>query len=368
MAYLFQTLQQLTEEQSSKGCIKEALDKETNTILHKIDHELFNSQSQTDAEFYVQKVELAIANHETEIQHQLMDNDSIARANNLQYCLSSLDTIRHHIETTYSVYRDATRPISLKTRLQVSKTLKVKEERLEALLDKNNITGKLKGVILHPIQNITSTSGSEVSQQRIEYLTIFIDELIQFLASLQQVEEQQLLQYLYVVNFNNIALLCYICEHYKNLKGEIDDERSLLDHLYHSKNQLNSIPQSTRRPYNADMNDLKVQVQTWIQEEIVNVKKAIKKNAKENAEGNGTKLKFNYSIEVVCGFFRLLHDAGVINTGANQTVRWITQNISSKNQLHISQQSIQRKFFEKHSNKEPLKEIVLHLLNHLNRK
>ncbi|SMD37674.1 hypothetical protein SAMN04488029_3405 [Reichenbachiella faecimaris] len=368
MPYLFKSFNQLTRDAIGKDCLEGKLKEEVTAIIQIIDRELFAMQSQTQAEFYIQKVELAIANYEFSIKNDLQSNDSIARAKNLQYCLSSLDTIRHHLETTYSVYRDGTRPVSLKTRLQVSKDIKVKEERLEALLDKNKITRKLKGVILHPIQNITSTSNGEVSQQRVEYLTIFIDELIQFLESLQQVEEQQLLQYLYVLNFNNIALLCYICEHYKNLKGEIDDERSLLDHLYHSKNQLNSIPQSTRRPYNVDMNDLKVQVQTWIQEEIVNVKKAIKKNAKEKSEGNGTKLKFNYSVEVVSGFFRLLHDAGVINTGANQTVRWITQNISSKNQPSISQQSIQRKFFEKHSNKEPLKDIVIHLLNHLNRK
>jgi hypothetical protein len=368
MIYLLESFYELINQNPVEGCYREVLKKETEVIIRAIDKEVFEVQSQKQAEFYIQKVELAIANYESSIKIDLQSNDSIAKAKHLESCLESLDNIRYHIENRYSVYRDHLNSLSRKTLSELSKVLKAKEDRLKSLLDKSDISSKLKSVILHPIQNITNTQEVVVSQQRVEYLTIFIDELIQFLESLKMVEEQQLLQYLYVLNFNNIALLCYICEHYKNLKGEIEDDKSLLDHLYQSKNQLNSIPQSTRRPYSTDMNDLKLQVQTWIQEEIVNVKKAIKKNAKEKAEGNGTKLKFNYSVEVVSGFFRLLHDAGVINTGANQTVRWITQNISSKNQPNISQQSIQRKFFEKHSNKEPLKDIVIHLLNHLNRK
>jgi hypothetical protein len=368
LSYLFETYHQLIHANIPEDLDSHKLGEETRSIVKSVDQELFKTQTRTQAEFYIQKVELAIANHETEIQNLLHNNDSIVRASHLQSCLISLDTIKHHIETTYSVYRDATKSISRQTLSKLSKGLKLREGKLSALLKKNSISEKLTNVILYPIQNITSTEDTEVSQQKIEYITVFIDELIQFLESLVNVEEQQLLQYLYILNFNNIALLCYICEHYKSMKGEIEDDKSLLDHLYQCKNRLNSIPQSARKPYNVDLNDLKIQVQTWIQEEIVNVKKAIKQKSKEALDNNGTKLSFNHSVDLIASFFRLLHDTGVTDSGANQTVRWIAQNISSKNQPNISQQSIQRKFFEKHSNKEPLKGIVIHLLNHLNRK
>lgn len=368
MPYLFKTFNQLTTESIDKDHLNERLKEEVSNIIKTIDRELFELQAKEQAEFYIQKVELAIANYESAIKSDLQSNDSITKAKHLESCLDSLDSIRYHIESTYSVYRNHHNSLSRKTLFELSKALKTKEKRLKSLLNKNDISKKLKNVILHPIQNITNTHDAKVSQQRVEYLTFFIDELIQFLESLETLEENQLLQYLYVLNYNNIALLCYICEHYTNLKTEIEDNKSLLDHLYQSKNQLNNIPQSARRPYNADLNDLKVQVQAWIDEEIVIVKKAIKKKAKEKKESGGHKLKFNHSVDIITCFFRLLHDAEVIGSGANQTIRWITQNVSSKNQPHISQQSIQRKFFEKYPNKEPLKEIIIHLLNYLNHK
>lgn len=368
MPYLFKTFVQLRAESSDKDHLDERLKEEVSNIIKTIDRELFELQAQEQAEFYIQKVELAVANYESSIKTDLQNNDSISRAKHLKSCIESLEDIRYHIEDRYSVYRNHLNSLSRKTLSEVSKNLEVKEEKLRSLLDKNSITAKLKNVILHPIQSIADVQNTEVSQQRIEYLTTFLDELIQFMESLEIVEEHQLLQYLYVLNYNSVALLCYICEYYKNLKGEIEDDQSLLDHLYQSKNQLNNIPQSIRRPYNADLNDLKIQVQTWIEEEIVIVKKAIKKKAKEKKESGGQKLKFNHSVDIITCFFRLLHDAEVIDSGANQTIRWITQNVSSKNQPHISQQSIQRKFFEKYPNKEPLKEIIIHLLNYLNHK
>lgn len=296
MIYLLESFYELINQNPVEGCYREVLKKETEVIIKAIDKELFEVQSQKQAEFYIQKVELAIANYVSSIKIDLQSNDSIAKAKHLESCLESLDNVRYHIENRYSVYRNHLNSLSRKTLSELSKVLKVKEARLKSLLDKSDISSKLKSVILHPIQGIADIQNAEVSQQRVEYLTTFADELIQFLESLKMVEEQQLLQYLYVLNFNNIALLCYICEYYKSLKGEIEDDKCLLDHLYQSKNQLNSILQSTRRPYSTDMNDLKVQVQAWMEEEIENVKKAIKQKSREQQENNGTKLKFDYSV------------------------------------------------------------------------
>ena len=368
MAYLFKTFRQLTYQQPGQGDLNGLLREEVANIIKTIDQDLFEMQSQNHAEFYVQKVELAIANNERIINAQIQNNDSIERAKHLESCLSCLDDIQYHIEQVYAVYRDNTRVVSERTLVEVSKKLNTQKEKLKDLLDRNNISPKLKKVILHPIQNLGENPGAGVSQQRVEYLAVFIDELIQFMEVLVTVEEQQLLQCLLVLNFNDITLLCYICDHYKSIKEKIEDDKSLLDHLHQSKNQLNSIPQSSRRPYSEDLRDLKIQVQTWIQEEIINVKKSIKQKSKEEKKGNGAKLKFDYSVDLITCFFRLLHDTKVIDSGANQTIRWIVQNISSKNQPHISQQSIQRKFFEKYPNRQQLKELVIKLLNHLNHK
>lgn len=250
---------------------------------------------------------------------------------------------------------------------KLSKQISSQKDKLTMLMDKCDLSCKLKNIILYPANEIITSECCEIPQQKVEYIKTLINELIEYIESMGKVNEENLLHHLYILNFNTTALLSYICDMYKSFRADMQDAQLLLEHLHEFKHKINKIPQAKRPPFNVELRDLKEQVLCWINEEIALVKKELKR-AKKNKTTQPLKLRFNYSVEVISGFYRLLYDAGLTSSGANQTIRWIANNISSKNQPNISPQSIQRRFFEKNISKEPLKEIVIHLLNHLNRK
>lgn len=363
MTYLFKTYQQLIQAETTNECLDKTVNEASIEVISTIDQELFEIKTKKKAVFYVQKVELAIANHLSTIAHHLNTNDSISRAKQLNICNHSLETIQSHIERTYAVYRESHKPVNNITIEHVARELTEKEKSLEIALIKNQINPKLINVILHPLRQIgEETRTGYVTQDCIDYLSHFASELEKHLDGFGNIREHQLIQHLYVLNFNNMALLTYLCEDYQKLKDNLDDESRLLDFLMLQLSQLNHLPKGEKKPYNADLTDLKLQVKYWLEQEISSLKKEVKRNEKKLKRESGRgKLKFNISVDVITCFFRLLREAEVIEVGANETVRWIHQNISSKNQVDISQQSIQRKFFEKHPNRQPIEQLVVKL-------
>lgn len=229
MAYLFDAFRQLIETQPGQKDLEQSVKGETHVIISTIDQELFETQSLEQAQFYIQKVEIAIARYEARVNEFIQCNDSISRARHLNLCLACLDKIRHHIETTYYPYRDPASPISRRTISEMAKPIAVQKDRLAALLDQCDISCKLKNIILHPANEIIASQCPEIPRQKVEYVTSFINELVEFIESLGQVDEQHLLQHLYVLNFNTTPLLSYICDRYKSIRADIVYEVLCLD-------------------------------------------------------------------------------------------------------------------------------------------
>jgi len=341
------------------------LDDDISQIICAIDKELFQVHNQEEAKFYIKKAELAISNFERCIQRQFNRKPSASRIETLDSCLLGLDEIRYHLESTYTVYRDSDQYISKKSTAVLVDNMTVQGKRLEKLLKHHDLDKKLINIVLQPLNKITRNHNQKITQHQFDYLQHFTLELGQ-LQSFNTIDNTHLLQFLYLVNFNSIALLSYICNQLKQSRADIADDKAYLDHLHLTKHYISRIPTINIQPYNPNLKDLKTQVSQWIKEEIHLVKKEMSKQKGEKQDL--TKLNFNHSVDTITGLFRLFYETGIIKSGANQTVRWISRSLSSKKQQHISQQSIQRKFFDKYTNKEPLKEIIIQLLNHLNHK
>lgn len=366
-------LDQYSKEQKAFYFHDKTLWEASQKIMNTIDRNLFGLQTRKQAEFYIQRVELAITNYSTKIKSEFADDPEKINvfSNDLHQDLAKLyfrylEMIQSHLEITYAVYRDQSKQVTGKTLAIFATDLMQREASLKMHLQNNHINDTLSKIILSPLRLISDQGECrEATPQRLNYLIRYAEELDKFFKTIDHVKEQQLVEYLYVLNYNSIAILHYIGDGYRRMKEEMGDDRSLLACLQERFMNLNHLPPSVIEPFNPDLLDLKKQVRIWLKEEIAHLKKTIKQKEKEQADQT-TKLKFNYSVEVISAFFKLLHDAGITGSGANHTIRWINQNISSKNQPHISQQSIQRKFFDKYINKEPLKKIITHLLNHLN--
>ncbi|PIB34967.1 hypothetical protein BFP72_05960 [Reichenbachiella sp. 5M10] len=363
MTYLFETYQELIQSNNISEGLEQRLSEVSTRIINTIDEELFGFQTQERAVFYVQKIELAITNHISSIEQASLLSECLSRQKQLATGKDSLLEIQSHLERFYAVYRDPQKPVNEITIAHVVKDLRLKEKSLEAALLRNQINEKLIDIILYPVRSLKDNNrASYVSQDCIDYLLHFVAELEKQLDGFGNIREHQLIQHLYVLNFNNMALLTYLCEDYQKLKLRIEDEGRLLEHLQLQLNRLNHLPEGFKRPYNADLADLKLQAQQWMEQEITILKKKVKRNEKKlKRESKGSKLKFNLSVDVVTCFFRLLKETEVIDVGANEIIRWINQNISSKNQVDISLQSIQRKFFEKHPNRQPIEQLIAKL-------
>lgn len=112
MAYLFDTFRLIIETQAGQTDLEQTVKEEIHAIITSIDKQLFESQTREQAQFYIQKVEIMIGRYESRIITLLQYNDSISRSRHLHLCLSGLDKIRHHLETTYHPYRDPYSPVS----------------------------------------------------------------------------------------------------------------------------------------------------------------------------------------------------------------------------------------------------------------
>ncbi|MFH6983583.1 hypothetical protein [Marinoscillum luteum] len=364
MSYLFESYHQIicgNDNPTEESFLK----KETARVIRKLDKELFKAKSTKEARFYIRKTELAITNLELQIELRAKENDSKSTANILKLCSSGLDDIRFHLETAYKIYRDEDTLLSKKMIGIYATNLEMSIHRLKKLLVLNNIDPTLGKIINHSIERHFTEPEALITQRKLDYLSYFIDELINFMDSMEKIEEHHLLKFLCILNFNNVAILTYMCETHQKYTSEVEDPIQLLEYLQDIKTSLNNIPVNHNHQFNPKLLDLRTLVQQWLKEEIAKTKKSLQNTKLANPE---PKLKFNHSVDTTTAFFRLLYDAGVTSSGANHTIRWIGKSISSKNQQTISLQSIQRKFFDKHTDKQPLKDLVLHLLNYLNRK
>lgn len=170
LPYLFETYHQLIHGDTSKGLDEHNLEGETTNILQTIDRELFEVRSIEDAQFYVQKIELAVAHMLTSIQDQLEINDSISKEKLLDHCKKGLEELQHHLESTYSIYRDSSKSVSKKLIRTLSASFKEKASSIKDHLEQKEINPNLSTIILHPIQELTKSSDIQISMYRIEYL------------------------------------------------------------------------------------------------------------------------------------------------------------------------------------------------------
>ncbi|MHA7129308.1 tyrosine-type recombinase/integrase [Algoriphagus namhaensis] len=123
MPYLFEIFRQLIETRPDKTGLAESLQTETQSIIATIDQELFEAQTKEQAQFYIQKVEIALARYKSRINELIHCNDSISRDRHLNLCLKSLDKIRHHVEITYYPYQNPASIISRRTISDMAKPI-----------------------------------------------------------------------------------------------------------------------------------------------------------------------------------------------------------------------------------------------------
>lgn len=352
-------------------------------IKKSINEHVFSLRSQEEIEHYIHKLQQVLINLSFRVSklfgsESRVDIYKSAQEFNdrdiLYLIYISIEDLLRFFESSFLKYIDQNIQVPYRSDLAKLYNIPEKLEVVKAAFLKSAINTELLNIIYKPFLELSIISFPErVTYQRLIYsntlLTAFYDEI--------QLENQILslpliIDILFLYNFNSKLLFNYKVNKMKSKVIEYSDTSSQIDYLYHCLKTINQRQCMSHIAYETNLPTLRVQLISWLEEEITYLNKKIALNIQQSALVDNkiepqTKIMSGLSVSQLAHFFKLLFEVGVI-THDNQSdiIRFLAFNFQTANAKNISIDSLKNKFYYiDETNAEPLKDYVIKMLNKL---
>ena len=143
--------------------------------------------------------------------------------------------------------------------------------------------------------------------------------------------------------------------------------------LYHYLKEYNQMQVSTNLVYNPNLPPTKLQVITWIEEElnyIQRINNRVEEGAPDPTKDKKNKISLNLSVAQLAYFVKLLVEVKIMDgTNQNELMRFLVNHCQTFKTEVISFKSLSSKFYNiEQSTKQSVKDIIIKLLNLANKK
>ena len=147
------------------------------------------------------------------------------------------------------------------------------------------------------------------------------------------------------------------------------DNREKIDRLNFYLNKFSQQYVKEKVKYTCDHKSIKNQMKAWLTEEIryaaSRLEYTVTEPIKSDFENNDEKIETSLPVSQIAYFTNLQFQTGVYtDKNKSNTLRIISQVMSSRNQQNISFQSLQKKFYEAdNSTREAIRDILIKMLD-----
>lgn len=360
--------------------LKEEFQAETERIRGVFIESVFNFKKDKQVERYIQQHQTSLIRLCNKVIKKIspetfrksyQSNGNIDEFSTINYILySALENILTFIENYFSKYFNQHEKIP--TSYQIIGQIEFRE-KLNGV--KNDKGCKLIEIALYPINEFVSQN-TPITFRKLIYLKTLYDEVKATCTRCNGIDKECTLNCsLIYLNFNSFKYFTYITT---QIKAEVESQKSPQKKVEILSYHLKRLNQSQVKPniaYKHKHSSLKNQLTSWIAEEICDIERIYQPiiefpDTSKNLKGRPLKIKINLSVPVIARFFKTFADAGYVeNSNPKELITFLANHISSKYKENITPGSFSSKFYAKDDvSTETLKEILINLLNQLNKK
>ena len=349
-----------------------------NERIKKLNKEtIFNFKSNERIEQYIHKKQYAIEN----LASRLIKDINPANTNDIykysnKYdktdCLKVvyiyLEKILRFIEREYRTYLNINIQVPYRTILIKEFEITKKLEHVKSLLLGSAIDEELLKLAYEPILKVSTIKIQEkITYYEFNYCSDYITALYNQL-DVENINNEDIIELLFDLNYNSISFLKHLTSQMQRELETVEDTIQKIDLLYKNLKNYNQKQNRYFIKYKECLPPLKVQLTSWIEEEIDYLTKKIKLETNNIVEVNKNaqlvKLQTNLSVAQLVYYFSLMQETGIINHKNQMDIfRFISDNFKTKNVNDISVDSLKVKFYNVETNtKQAVREKIIELL------
>jgi hypothetical protein len=237
------------------------------------------------------------------------------------------------------------------------------------------IDSKLFKIIDKPLQKLARITGKEnFTYKDLIYYKLLLQEIYgSIIHDTSRLSNELLMEVLYKLNYNSIDFFHYITAGIEKIVGSKETYEEKKQLLYHYRKIYRQWPVKTNVIFQSSLMPLKIQVLTWLKEEIYYLNKINgSKNPeiiKEEPSRELNKISTRLSVAQLAYFVRVMYEIGLISVKSQWDIfRFLQENFSSKKTELISTQSLNNKYYNvEDSTKRAIKDVLIKMLNYINK-
>lgn len=373
------SLETLSDNQLISLYHQHIINSESERIGQAINDNVFQCSDENELRHFIHKKQNIISHLCFQYHRQVIEVKTVIDQPEIkqlkQTAYEVLLSLMELIETQYFNYININieipyRNVMLNDNIDKDRLKKVKETLLKMPLDKS-----LLKAIYNPLVRLSAfTHVDKITYREFLYYVFFVNELHNdILEHGESFNENKLINILNAINYNHQGMFYYGIS---IIKQELNKEPAIskqVNLLYHYLKEYNQMQVNTRLAYNPNLPSTRLQIITWIEEEINYIQRV------NTIEEEGTieptreiskKVAFNLSVAQLAYFVKLLVEGRVIDgTNQNELMRFLANHCQTLKTEEISFKSLSSKFYNiEQSTKQSVKDIVIKLLNLANRK
>lgn len=295
---------------------------------------------------------------------------SVKTFNDIVSCsYRSSDEISNYLEQRFNMFVDKSLPASYMTKLFEVPRI---ENNVNYMLEKaegKNINSQLWGIVKFILKKANNVAFDiNVSLEHLEYLKMILERFRRLIEE-DQFNEDEIVDCLVYMNYNASKFFHYLSKRIGMEVDEIEDTRGKIDRLNYYLNKFSQQYVKEKVKYTCDHKSVKNQMKAWLSEEIRYIASQLaaknQEPIKREFENNDEKIATGIPVSQIAYFSSLLFETGVFtDKNKSNTLRIISQVVSSRNQQNISFQSLQKKFYEAdNSTREAIRDILIKMLS-----
>ena len=274
------------------------------------------------------------------------------------------------IEKEYWEYLDGDAIVSYQTLMQEHQKLKGKLNFVKAQLLATNSNEVLLNIAFKPFEKmILTNTNQKLTYNEFCYASQYIIEINHYFKTKPEIAESDLSGLLFNLNLNSLQLFEYYIDEIILEMNQCESDSDKINILYHKLKTINQKRLKIKTVFNAAYPSIKVQIKSWIEEEIEYLNWKLKAKSFSYGvsivEKDKPKMQTDLSVAQLSYLFSLLNQSGVVkHNNQREIFRFIADNFQTKTTSEISVASIKNRYYDAESSTQSaVRDKILQLLN-----
>lgn len=257
-----------------------------------------------------------------------------------------LEKLQIFIEKQYRNFLDLNTQVPYRTLLIKEFDIIDKFNQVQSRLLGMNINENLLKMAFRPLSKMDTTNiQQKITYREFRYSTAYIEELFKKFEHKKEVEESDLEEWLYDLNYNSLDFFDFKTDRILSDMEKMESNVEKVGMFYQLLKYYNQRPAERHAKFNPNLPSFKNQMINWIDEEIeyLTRKKTLESNVKMEPI---VKIKTSFSVPQLSYFFYILVQCGILQPKNNSDIfRLICNNFKTEKTDKMTFQSVKNNFY-----------------------